>query len=317
MNLIRSSKIKSQFLIAAPRSGTTWMSTMLNAHPKVYCVERRLFGNYADFVNDEGVKTPRLRVTLDKYVNSLLLHHGLPHKRQKKLVNAFIRALQKQELKYSGKKHLVDKITPYLNTSEDVIRQISYHFPKSKIIYLVRDGRDVLTSGVFHWFNKQKADETLSDFELIRRQHFSGDTSKPLDRFFQDKEIAQWANEWAQPLRTIESAQQAHEVKIVAYEDLLHDTKKALKDCLDFLNIKASDTDLEECVEKASFKNMSDGRVRGEADAKGHVRKGIAGDWKNYFTKADAKLFDSIAGDLLVKFGYEKDNLWIENHSWK
>ena len=57
-------KSHSNFIIASPRSGTTWMSKMLNAHPNIFCVERRLFGDYADLVLDEGANKPRLRVTL-------------------------------------------------------------------------------------------------------------------------------------------------------------------------------------------------------------------------------------------------------------
>ena len=88
---------KSHFIIAAPRSGTTWMSKMLNAHPRVFCVERRLFGNYADFILDQGNDEPRLRVTLDKYLRSMLLHHGFSKSVKNKLMQSFLTQLLKEE----------------------------------------------------------------------------------------------------------------------------------------------------------------------------------------------------------------------------
>ena len=39
-------------------------------------------------------------------------------------------------------------------------------------------------------------------------------------------------------------------------------------------------------------------------------RSGKTGGWKEYFTEEHKKLFKDIAGDLLIKLGYEKNNGW-------
>jgi hypothetical protein len=39
-------------------------------------------------------------------------------------------------------------------------------------------------------------------------------------------------------------------------------------------------------------------------------RSGKTGDWKKYFTEAHKKIFKDVAGNLLVKLGYEKYNDW-------
>lgn len=39
-------------------------------------------------------------------------------------------------------------------------------------------------------------------------------------------------------------------------------------------------------------------------------RSGKTGGWKQHFTEEHKKLFKDVAGDLLVKLGYEKDNDW-------
>ncbi len=39
-------------------------------------------------------------------------------------------------------------------------------------------------------------------------------------------------------------------------------------------------------------------------------RSGKTGEWKKYFTEEHKKIFKDVAGDLLVRLGYEKDNDW-------
>ncbi|MCL4531082.1 MAG: sulfotransferase domain-containing protein [Chloroflexi bacterium] len=39
-------------------------------------------------------------------------------------------------------------------------------------------------------------------------------------------------------------------------------------------------------------------------------RSGKTGDWREYFTESHKKLFKDVAGDLLVRLGYEKSNDW-------
>jgi hypothetical protein len=284
---------------------------MLNAHKDVFCVERRLFGNYADFVIDEGVKTPRLRITFDKYIKSMLLHHGLPKRQEVNLIKSVLYTIEKQERKLSGKNILIDKITPYLNTSEHVLNQLNTYYPKSKLVFLVRDGRDVLTSGVFHWFNKQSPNIVLSDFEKERIAAFKNNQEANLDRFFLDQEIEDWGRHWVQAMQIIEKAKQTHDVKIVHYEDMLKDAKKELNDIFSFLAIKKKDYIIEECLEAGSFKNMSRGRDQGQVKQDSHVRKGIIGDWKNYFTKEDGRIFNEIAGDMLLKYNYVVNKDWF------
>ena len=39
-------------------------------------------------------------------------------------------------------------------------------------------------------------------------------------------------------------------------------------------------------------------------------RSGKTGEWKKYFTEEHKKLFNDVAGDLLIRLGYEKDIHW-------
>jgi hypothetical protein len=62
-------------------------------------------------------------------------------------------------------------------------------------------------------------------------------------------------------------------------------------------------------VERLGFEKIA-GRKKGEEDQKSHFRKGVSGDWKNYFTPEHKKLFKEMYPEAVVKLGYEKDDNW-------
>ncbi len=63
-------------------------------------------------------------------------------------------------------------------------------------------------------------------------------------------------------------------------------------------------------VEECSFVRQA-GRLPGLEKKDSFYRKGIAGDWKNYFSKEAREMFDRYAGEALVRLGYENDNSWV------
>lgn len=65
-------------------------------------------------------------------------------------------------------------------------------------------------------------------------------------------------------------------------------------------------------VEKWSFETQAQ-RRKGEEKKGSFLRKGVVGDWRNYFTLEAAQTFDRLGGDTLIKLGYEKDRVWVTN----
>ena len=290
------------------------MQRILNSHPQIYCTERRMFGEYADFIYDDGNTTPRLRITLDKFVSASLSHLNLPNSMRNTMIFRFLKQEQKMERAYSGKHILVDKITPYNGTSEIVANQINRFFPKSGLIYLLRDGRDVTTSGVFHWFNKESENAQTSDFKNRRKLAVENDNLAKIGRFFSDEEIEEWALTWAEPLRTVSFMKKSkHPICFVRYENMIADQKSELKSIFSFLGGKINQTNIERSIKNSSFKKMTGNRSRGNEQATHHIRKGVVGDWKNYFTKKDGELFHNLAGKELLEFGYEDNPKWYES----
>jgi hypothetical protein len=104
----------------------------------------------------------------------------------------------------------------------------------------------------------------------------------------------------------------------VRYEELLADTVKEFHRVVGYLDIQMSEALLESIVSRNQFERLASGkkfwketRKQGQADPSSHFRKGITGDWRNYFTEAHKDKFKQEAGDKLIELGYEKDLNWI------
>ncbi len=94
-----------------------------------------------------------------------------------------------------------------------------------------------------------------------------------------------------------------------SYEALLDNTKKIVQEILDFLELDYNNQILNNMISKSSFEFIT-GRKRGQMNKRSFYRKGVAGDWKNYFSSQDREKFKRIASDILVRLGYEKDYSW-------
>ena len=296
------------FIISAPRSGSTWLKTALNHHPQVYCTEYRLFGQFCEiWANDDGTRTPR--ITLDKYISDFSQYCevqslGIP---SREFVDQFLvewlNFLFDFSLRHSGKAVIVDKVTPYLNTSPLVLQSIRRYLPRAKIVQLIRDGRDVVTSGVFDWLKKDGHGSDRYAYFVEKRPAFE------LHRFFDDEKLDLWSRIWTDPIDAIVDTDP--NVMNIHYEAMQQDQQAVLTRLLRHLGLNAASAVVAQCVEGATFQKMSGGRVAGDAVATEKVRKGIVGDWKNYFTRRDGEIFHDVAGQRLWETGYEKTDDWI------
>lgn len=296
------------FVISAPRSGSTWLQKALNHHPSVYCTEHRFFGDYHDVVpTADGSEA--LRCTLDRYTALLHEYHAyraLGLKRtgfDNAMLGHLVNAMLDFDHAHSGKPVIVDKITPYRGTADLVMKRIRRFVPKAGLVQLVRDGRDVLASGVFDWIRRVKLEHPRHAV-FVERQ-----PGLVLERFFDDDDIVQWAEEWTGPIRAF--AKHAPDAHRISYEAMKRDQAAVLAGLLPELSLTPDPAMISMCVEGATFKKMSGGRRAGEGVPVAKARKGVVGDWRNYFTRRDGALFHELAGAELIAMGYETDDAWV------
>ncbi len=191
-----------------------------------------------------------------------------------------------------------------------------------RVTYLYRDGRDVVVSALFHRLRDMDSDNTV-----IRRRtrraldrifgagFESKDAGSLLPRFIEDLYKHPWGARmtWADHINQWRPEGGRPHVCYVSYEQLREDPVAHLRRVCE----AAADREIpawriEMTIEKFSMANQT-GRKPGE-ESRGHfIRKGIVGDWKNHFTAEAAREFDRVAGEELVRLGYEADRRWVES----
>lgn len=192
------------------------------------------------------------------------------------------------------RKHPWYENTPELGIT-DVCVIKSHEMPGSQLhdfranyIHMVRDGRDVIVSKYF--FEK----EFCLKNGIIQSFGYS------LDEFIEKtaKEWAEYVGEWLE-----------FNLLTCKYEQLLVNPEEVLKKLFDTMGYRVSSESLVKAVSASSKKEFSKSLDKAFTHNT-FVRKGIAGDWLNHFTEKHKEIFKPIAGELLIKLGYESDLNW-------
>ena len=92
------------------------------------------------------------------------------------------------------------------------------------------------------------------------------------------------------------------------FEEITQDPFTVFAKAFEFLGLLTGDagqTFLHLCLDRLNFARLSGGRSQGKEDTSSHYRKGSAGDWQQYFTRAHLDYFESSCGNLVKKLGYE------------
>ncbi len=296
------------FVISAPRSGSTWLTTALNLHPNIFATEHRLFGDFCEvWKNNDGSSSPR--ITFDSYAKAFSVHYffeqlGMNRQQfQEAFERSFANFLVSFARNRSDKRIVIDKITPYPGTAAMVVQRIGKLFPESRIIQLVRDGRDVLTSGTYDWLLKDAHGTPRYAYFIEKRPIV-------LTRFFDDAVIEKWANNWNETIDALRTPANA----TISYEAMKSDLTIPLKKV--FQTVGASDQQANRdaaiaATAATAFESLS-GRSAGDSGSPtAKARKGVSGDWKLHFTRRDGQLFHDIAGDALIELNYEPDDSWV------
>lgn len=306
------------FIVGHRKSGSTWLLNMMSLHPDIRgLMETNLFHLgwsepdpqkrteqlYSQTPWSDGgpgkilrhhlqriaapfLKSKKPALTLKKEerpatLTDLPLRDQLELRRSLRRVtppDEYIRCFfdfQRDRLHPNG--YLLEK-SPRNVHHADRIQQL---FPGAVMILIYRDGRDVVVSDQF--FTRDHQGKSFS----------FGDA------------VGAWRRDMEAHLRCAER----YPVFACAYERLLSDGPAVARELFQFLGLACDGHLIDDLIERSSFRFYA-GRDRGQEDRKRFYRKGVAGDWKNHFTDEDKRAFKALAGDMLIRLGYEKDMSW-------
>ena len=221
---------------------------------------------------------------------------------------------------------------PFPRNKFPVLRKSMYHshyLPKTrilknkKILYLVRDGRDVIVSLYYHqllWNNKNKLNPKNVIYHRSRvpfdnYENVKENMAKFIEYTFEVKpsklQHYTYMGNWYDYNKSwLLEKNHSNNIYIVKYEDLLDFPQQTLKTMFQqFFNDEVDENHLQHVIYKFSFENQTK-RKKGEENKSSFLRKGIKGDWKNYFGEQEKELFKKYTKNLLIELNYEKDNNW-------
>lgn len=172
-----------------------------------------------------------------------------------------------------------------------------------RVIHLSRDPRDIAVSYIHSILHSHDPKFSL-DKKILGHvlAHAEREDRMRLALWWTAAIIAYPMSSWfgqSQDARLLETS----------YEALLADTAGILQRIFDFLGVTLKPGWLERMVDEQSFE-VRCGRKPGEENRFSHYRKGIAGDWRNHFSRETGEIWETAMPGLLVKSGYESDSFW-------
>ena len=272
------------------KSGTNWIGRMLNLHPEISCTGEfhwqtltnplyKLLQPFEQYVHAEELQT-EIWIRFDRFIKESIV-----------LANA-------ADAVWVGDR------TPHKIWPGVVMG--------AKVLDLVRDGRDVVVSRAFHFFNNP--DQLYEYRDLPGNQNRIKRFQKDPSYFFKHPEellacpelVIDSAKEWSrhvrhnQEIRTkFKDPELCRQIRYEAFHEHVERERSRLYQFFDV------DPALAAPLGEKTRPGFSKERP-GE-----FLRKGTVGDWQNYFNERTASLFNEHAGETLIRLGYAEDFDWL------
>jgi Sulfotransferase domain len=291
------------FVSGHPRSGTNWVSSLLNLHPDVF--------------SDGEFHFLILRWAMDGFT-SLPWYIGA----QEPVRSAAERGLQQmyRDCLIARAKERGRASVRVLADHTPRLFRIMISPPEARYVIVVRDGRDVLVSYTYHLLNTKNADVIPEPIRGVYAKQLARlDGSREAQRqaglelLACEPWVRHYASFWSEHilhdqriLQTVRSQGFGGSVMVVSYESLRADVEAGRRAIYRHAGVDPS-----RAASVSSETNTAPG-FGGREDVTSFYRKGEAQDWRNYFSPTLAKWFNDAAGQALIASGYESDARWID-----
>lgn len=297
------------FIFGHARSGTTLLMRLVRLHPEVHCNYQAHFFTRQPLLKSL-VNTPEAEEWLTRKSNRWNQGRDL----SPLILRAAADFIMERDAAKEGKLIVGDK-SPSSTIHGQAVRDLHSIYPDAKLIYIVRDGRDVLISERFRNLVEEskflKAEDKRIIEELRKDQNqFTNGTHS----IFTEIVIRRVAKGWVTNVQEVEEEGKrlfGDHYCSLRYEDMLEHPFEELSRLWKFLGVKKRDESLEEKI-KAEMESNPDEEwqaKRNEGIAS-FLPKGHAGNWERLFTARDKSLFKEVAGEMLIRWNYEKDLNW-------
>jgi len=296
------------FIFGHARSGTTLLMRLIRLHPEVHCNYQAHFFTRQPLLKSL-VNTPEAEEWLVRKSNRWNQGRDL----SPLVLRAAADFIMEREATREGKRIVGDK-SPSSTIHGQAVRDMHAIYPDAKLIYIARDGRDVLISERFRNLVEESKFLKAEDKRIIEelRQDQTPFTNGTRS-IFTENVIRRVASGWVKNVQeTDDEGYQLFGENYcrVRYEDLLAHPFDEMQKLWGFLGAQADRSLQKAVVEEMSSNPDEEWQTKRNEDIASFLPKGQAGNWQRLFTERDKSLFKEIAGEMLIQWNYEKDANW-------
>ncbi len=296
------------FILGHARSGTTLLVRLARLHPEVHCNYQAHFFTRRPLLKSL-VDTPEAEEWLTRKSNRW--NHG--RDLSPLVLRAAADIIMERDAAREGKRIVGDK-SPSSTIHGQAVHDLHAVYPDAKVVYIVRDGRDVIISERFRNFVEESKFLTAEDKRIIADlRHDPAPFSDGRRSIFTEAFIRRTAGDWANDLQETEDESRrlfGENFYGLRYEDLLERPFEEMKKVWAFLGVDA-DPSLEKTIlDEMSSNPDEEWQSRRNEDISSFLPKGQIGNWTRLFSERDKSVFKSVAGEMLVRWKYEKDLNW-------
>lgn len=297
------------FIFGHARSGTTLLMRLVRLHPEVHCNYQAHFFTRQPLLKSL-VNTPEAEEWLTRKSNRWNQGRDL----SPLVLRAAADFIMERDAAKVGK-HIVGDKSPSSTIHGQAVRDLHDVYPDAKLIYIVRDGRDVLLSERFRNFVEESRFLSSEDKRIIEglrkdQNQFTNGTRS----IFTETFIRRAAKGWVTNLQETEEEGRrlfGEHFCSLRYEDLLTAPFIEMTKLWRFLGVKGFDGLLVEEVKNEMTNNPDEEwQAKRNEGIASFLHKGQIGSWQRLFTARDKSIFKEVAGEMLVKWGYEKSGDW-------
>jgi hypothetical protein len=303
MNLEEIRNMQLSFILAMPRTGSTLLSSMLNAHPDIVSIIEESFAYY--LYSKYGTITTWTSQLIEEYCYDFYLFSDgklevqfgtkqdlvmmLEKFRPQLDFNLVVRLTYLCFFPNKDKQHIKAVVDKHLNF-HNCLGDVASFYPESKFIILCRDPRDSALTR-WKWFGKKKLPQKQNYYYL--------------------------ALAWKDVYKKLYSYREKighHRFLEVKYEDLVTSPEPELKKICAFLGVPYNssmleyDTIVKQRIEqdKNNFGPAILERIDRHTGLTEKISTSKVGYWKNELTAHQANLVWTICGELAEKIGYDR-----------